>query len=109
MIKFRYFFRIDLPAFERYRSFLVYLQFYMSNRRTGMHGGAIYIRGKVEPHQLGAEVGIEPLGDEDWALLTEIITEYCQDFGVDLDQFNREDFIKLSPKSSRPYGNLYAY
>ncbi|MBN1345629.1 MAG: hypothetical protein JXQ73_23255 [Phycisphaerae bacterium] len=76
---------------------------------TGMHGGVIYVRGKLEPHQLGAEVGVGQLGDSDWTLLTRIIAEYGQDFDLDPSQFLRETFVKLAPKSSRPYGNLYAY
>ena len=33
---------------------------------TGMHGGVIYLRGKVEEYQLGKEVGVCELSDRDW-------------------------------------------
>ncbi len=76
---------------------------------TGMHGGAIYIRGKVEAFQLGREVGVEKPTDEDWAFLTGLIEEFSAETGLAGRKFAREEFVKLYPKSARPYGTLYAY
>jgi glutamate synthase domain-containing protein 3 len=76
---------------------------------TGMHGGVIYVRGTVEPYQLGAEVGVESLRDEDWNSLRAVLGEYCRDLRLEVDTFQPDDFIKLFPKSTRPYGRLYAY
>lgn len=76
---------------------------------TGMHGGVIYLRGKVEKYQLGLEVVAEKLNDNDWESLKVMIEEFCKDFDIKSDQFEKQDFIKLTPQSSRPYGNLYAY
>jgi glutamate synthase domain-containing protein 3 len=76
---------------------------------TGMHGGTIYIRDEVEEYQLGAEVGIKELTEEDSRLLTKLLAEYCDDFGLKLEQIMDKPFIKLIPISHRPYGKLYAY
>ncbi len=76
---------------------------------TGMHGGVIYLRGSVEPHQLGKEVGIRELGEEDWALLRPLIHEFASEFGKDPAEIMRGKFVKLLPLSLRPYGRLYAY
>ncbi len=76
---------------------------------TGMHGGVIYIRGKLEEYQLGREAGQVPLDDEDQALLGELVEEYCARFGVETEQIFSQPFTKLIPLSSRPYGRLYAY
>ncbi len=76
---------------------------------TGMHGGAMFIRGEVEDYQLGTEVDIAQIEDEDWDMLETIIERYCQAFGLDAEHFSRDEFIKLYPWSSRPYGKLYAY
>ncbi len=76
---------------------------------TGMHGGVIYIRGEVEEYQLGAEVGIKELDNEDHKLLKKLLEEYCADFGLELDKIMDKPFIKLVPISHRPYGRLYAY
>lgn len=76
---------------------------------TGMHGGAIYLRGKVEQYQLGKEVGIKTLDDKDKQLLYKLIKDYATDLELDFDEIMSKEFIKLIPTSLRPYGNLYAY
>jgi len=74
---------------------------------TGMHGGIIYIRGKVEEHQLGKEVGVAQLDDKDRQILIKLIVEYCNLFSYDSDTLLEQEFIKLYPKFLRPYGKLY--
>jgi glutamate synthase domain-containing protein 3 len=76
---------------------------------TGMHGGAIYLRGRLEPYQAGAEVMISKLEEADWSSLSAALAEFCQCFGIELSQFSSEQFIKLTPRTARPYGDLYAY
>ncbi len=76
---------------------------------TGMHGGVIYLRGTVEPHQLGREVGILELDANDTAIIEQAVREYSEYFGTSADEILAEKFIKLSPISSRPYGRLYTY
>lgn len=76
---------------------------------TGMHGGVIYLRGHVEPHQLGKEVGARELDDHDRNVLEKYVREYCEHFNKDPEEILQGRFIKLLPVSSRPYGNIYAY
>ena len=76
---------------------------------TGMHGGVMYIRGEVDPLRCGAEVGIVELDDDDKVILEKYLKEFCEDTGYNYDEIMKEKFIKLYPKSSRPYGRLYAY
>ena len=76
---------------------------------TGMHGGAIYIRGKVEDYQLGAEVKKYKLNEEDKKKILKYLKEYCIDFDLKLQDVMKKEFIKLIPNSHRPYGKLYAY
>ncbi|MBI5694130.1 MAG: hypothetical protein HZC51_00100 [Nitrospirae bacterium] len=76
---------------------------------TGMHGGSIYIRGEVDIRNCGAEVGILDLDDKDMKELSGYVREFCEDTGHDFDEVMSGKFIKLYPKSSRPYGRLYAY
>jgi glutamate synthase domain-containing protein 3 len=76
---------------------------------TGMHGGVIFIRGKIEEAQVGKEIGLLSPTREDLRGLTLLLEEYCQDFGLDLDEVMKKRFCKLTPHSSRPYGRLYAY
>ncbi len=76
---------------------------------TGMHGGIMYIRGEIDPYQCGAEVGITDLDKEDKRFLSSILREYCSDLNFDYDKVISGSFVKIYPKSSRPYGRLYAY
>lgn len=76
---------------------------------TGMHGGAIYIRGEVAESQLGKEVRRFELEAEDEGLISALLGEFAGDTGVELNAITAGDFIKLKPFSHRPYGNLYVY
>lgn len=76
---------------------------------TGMHGGAVFLRGKVEEWQTGKEVGVFEADEEDMGRLKPILAEYAEALGLDLDEILAEPFTKLVPVSHRPYGKLYAY
>ncbi|MDD5189507.1 MAG: hypothetical protein PHE50_00510 [Dehalococcoidales bacterium] len=76
---------------------------------TGMHGGVIYLRGRVEEHQLGKEVGVAELSETDRVTFTRLVQEYCRHFGNNAEDILKQDFIKLYPKTLRPYGRLYTY
>ena len=76
---------------------------------TGMHGGVIYLRGNIEEHQLGREVGIAELDDNDRCILKQHITEFAGYSGYDVEAILGHRFIKLFPRWLRPYGRLYAY
>jgi glutamate synthase domain-containing protein 3 len=74
---------------------------------TGMHGGVIYVRGPVDEGKLAMEVGVFELTPEDRKDLEEYLKDYCRDFKLDLKEILKEKFVKVVPKSTRPYGNMY--
>ncbi len=76
---------------------------------TGMHGGVIYLRGKVAPHQLGREVGVLELDDKDYRLLHRYVGEFARHFNLNAESILDDRFVKLMPVSKRPYGRVYAY
>jgi len=76
---------------------------------TGMHGGVIYIRGEVDPFQLGKEVSISSVDGRDFETLKLYLREYCDDFDLPLEEIIDGQFIKLLPTHLRPYGKIYAY
>ena len=75
---------------------------------TGMHGGVIYLRGQVEDYQLGKEVKVMAVDEEDIEVIKKYVSNYAQYFNKDLDVIMAKPFIKLIPYNTRPYGNLYA-
>jgi glutamate synthase domain-containing protein 3 len=76
---------------------------------TGMHGGVIYLRGSVEEHQLGKEVGIAEVDENDMSALKEYVGEFAKHFDYDAETILKQKFVKLFPRWLRPYGRLYAY
>ncbi|MFO7917033.1 MAG: hypothetical protein R6V13_03010 [Anaerolineae bacterium] len=76
---------------------------------TGMHGGAIYMRGGVKGAFLGQEVGLVPMEPEDEELLEAYVRTYAEHFKMDASRLLDRPFSKLVPLTKRPYGRLYAY
>jgi glutamate synthase domain-containing protein 3 len=79
---------------------------------SGMHGGVIYLRGSVEQSQVGGQVAISPIDESDHAVLDQYISRFVQRFPKirkSKDEILNSQFVRLTPKSKRPYGNLYAY
>ncbi len=74
---------------------------------TGMHGGSIFIRGSVEPHLLWEQAKTEEPSLEDYDLIKENVKEFCNIFKNDYNEIMNEEFVKVVPKSTRPYGHLY--
>jgi glutamate synthase domain-containing protein 3 len=75
---------------------------------TGMHGGAIYIRGDVPATKLGVGAKITSTTKEDWRELRKIIDRYCSVFKIPLSLVLKNNFTKIVPISYRPYGKTYA-
>jgi glutamate synthase domain-containing protein 3 len=74
---------------------------------TGMHGGKMFVRGKVNEALMGREISQAPLDAEDEAFLKKVIAEYAAHFGADVSGVKLSDFKKYQPRSKRPYGNMY--
>ncbi len=69
---------------------------------TGIHGGSIFVRGKVEKHQLGMGASISELSDEDKQLLEDLITDFENTFKTKVER-EWDAFTKIKPLSSRPF------
>ncbi len=76
---------------------------------TGMQGGVVYLRGIVEDHQLGKEVGRADLDIRDWNHLRECVSEFAGHFGLDAEGMLKGRFTKLVPVRLGPRGRLYAH
>jgi len=75
---------------------------------TGMHGGTIYLRGKVEKYQVGREVKIMDVNSNDLQIISKYVRNYAEYFNDDFNEIMAtKPFVKLIPYNSRPYGNLY--
>lgn len=73
---------------------------------TGMHGGRIFVRGKVEEYQLGTAAYILPMTDKDKDDLAKIIDEFEKVFSLKPSR-DMEDYTKIGPTDSRPFRGHY--
>ncbi|MEW6592589.1 MAG: hypothetical protein AB1305_02740 [Candidatus Hadarchaeota archaeon] len=76
---------------------------------TGMHGGEMYIGGKVEKYQIGKEIRMERPGEEDYKKIRRPLEEFCSKFSLRMEEVMEREFTKLAPFSHRPYGQIYSY
>jgi glutamate synthase domain-containing protein 3 len=76
---------------------------------SGMHGGKIFVRGAVAPSQVGAGIGLDVPTEEEFSELERYLEEFAADLAVSLPSLDRQDFVKIFPQTTRPYGRLYAY
>ncbi len=79
----------------------------MSFVGTGMHGGIIYIRGKINKEQLGEGAQAMPMTASDLRFLQGRVERFCRAFGT-AQRIGLRGFTKIAPSSKRPYSKLYA-
>lgn len=79
---------------------------------TGMHGGTIYLRGSVKSSQVGDQVAISPVDEGDREILDQYVSIFIEKFPeleLTREEILKDDFVKLTPRSKRPYSGLYTY
>lgn len=69
---------------------------------TGIHGGSIFVQGKVEDHQLGMGASMTDLTDDDKKVLEELIDDFENTFQTKVGR-DWSTFTKIGPLSSRPF------
>lgn len=74
---------------------------------TGIHGGAIFVRGEVKEYQIGTGAIFAELDESDKTFLKEVLEEYSRNFDTDTDGIVPDDFVKITKKGSRPFAKLY--
>ncbi|MCH5272376.1 MAG: glutamate synthase [Lachnospiraceae bacterium] len=74
---------------------------------TGMHGGKMYLRGDCTalsfPHQVTARLTDE----KDMEEIRDVLSEYCEIFGCDLNTVLDSPFTVVTPDSKNPYKQMY--
>lgn len=76
---------------------------------TGMHGGVMYIRSNEVPEGLPPQVASSVATDDDKKAIESHIKEYCDNFGYDLNELMKSNFIKLTANTKNPYKQLYTH
>lgn len=76
---------------------------------AGIHGGKIYVRGKVRDELLGIYASKKKFTEEDRKELDSIIKRFSEYFNVPDKILSEQEYTKIAPVSSRPFGRAYAY
>lgn len=74
---------------------------------TGMHGGRMFLRSTCEDVVFPEQVTARPATEEDLKDLRSDLTEYCELFGLDVDELLSAPFTVVTPDSSNPYTQMY--
>lgn len=76
---------------------------------SGIHGGAIYVRGKVDEYYLGVGAKIAPLDARDREDIGEMIDGFSSWFGTDPAYLKEQVYTKVIASSARPFANKYTW
>jgi len=74
---------------------------------SGIHGGRIYLRDGLKRRSLGFGAALTELDEEDYKILERILEDYCLRMNYSRKSLLSESFVKIIPKSKRPYKTLY--
>lgn len=78
---------------------------------TGMHGGTIYLKQKLNEADVPQGLVFEEVDEDDRAVLSDLLKEYNEHFADELKapvDASGQGFYRLRPASSRPYASMYA-
>ena len=74
---------------------------------TGMHGGKMFLRSECKDVVFPEQVTAKKADDEDLKELKIHLTEYCELFGLDINNMLSAPFTVITPDSSNPYRQMY--
>ncbi|MCX7705357.1 MAG: hypothetical protein N2115_03760, partial [bacterium] len=75
----------------------------------GMHGGTIYVRGRIPEVILGKEVRVFDVKEDEYYRIMPYLERFCGYFGEDVEKICKCGFQKIVPVTHRPYGKIYSY
>ena len=74
---------------------------------SGMHGGIIYLRKKIDFSKYSKEVELYEADAKDVSSIGKYLTEYAESFNIPVENITDKPFYKIVPSSARPYAHLY--
>ncbi|HWQ64956.1 MAG TPA: hypothetical protein VN429_11110 [Methanospirillum sp.] len=76
---------------------------------SGIHGGAIYIRGPVEKWTLGIGASAREATKEDLSVIEPFVKEFSEHFGYNPADILSSSFTRIAPVSARPFASKYIW
>jgi len=76
---------------------------------SGIHGGEIFIRGRVEDIYLGGGARQTPVTEEQKSMIRPIIEDFAKSFGIDAAPLLESAYTRIAATSARPFANKYTW
>jgi glutamate synthase domain-containing protein 3 len=76
---------------------------------SGIHGGEIIVRGKIDEQYLGVGATQKPLTVEQMETIRPILEDFARSFGIDPVPVLAADYSRIIPASARPFANKYTW
>lgn len=74
---------------------------------SGIHGGEIYVRGKIDTKYLGVGAKQEPATPDQMAILKPIIEDFAKAYGIDAAPLVSASYSRIAAVSARPFASKY--
>jgi glutamate synthase domain-containing protein 3 len=76
---------------------------------SGIHGGEIFVRGKVDELYLGVGAKQTVATDEQKASIKPIVEDFAKAFGMDPAPILTSEYTRIAPASARPFASKYTW
>ncbi len=76
---------------------------------SGIHGGEIIVRGRVDEIYLGVGAKQLPVTAEQKEAIRPILEDFARAFGIDPAPLLAADYSRIIPSSARPFANKYTW
>ena len=76
---------------------------------SGIHGGEIFVRGKVDDIYLGVGARQMLITEEQKSMIRPIIEDFAKTFGIDAKPILASEYTRIAATSARPFANKYTW
>jgi len=76
---------------------------------SGIHGGEIFVRGKVDELYLGVGAKQTPANEEQKASIRPVVEDFAKMFGMDPTPILDAEYTRIAPASARPFASKYTW
>ena len=74
---------------------------------SGIHGGEIFVRGRVDDKYLGVGAKQQPATPEQIEMIKPILEDFARSFGMDPATLLNAGYSRIAAASARPFANKY--
>ncbi len=76
---------------------------------SGIHGGEIYVRGRIDGRVLGVGAMASECGAAELTAIEPLIAEFGRHFGINTSALLEDEYTRIGPSSARPFAGKYTW